>query len=391
MQRALIIGGIGVAFLGAAHILTSVDRADPPGVPSLTTPIQTNTVTANLQLKPDPLRHGAPPMPPSLETAPQIPAASRLPVSPMPTAPMPTFDVVRVNPQGNAVIAGRAEPHALVTVLDGGRPIGRTTADQRGEWVLLPEDSLAPGGRQLSLSSKRTDADEAVQSHDVVVLVVPEPAKDVAGQPASDRSGALALAVPRDGARDGGNAPALLQAPPAAGKRIASSGNAIPALGAAPLPPGGVTVDVVDYGADGRAGIGGRAPPNARIQVYLDNVLIGHAVSGEDGRWGLTPDQPVRPGRYTLRADHVSGGGRVSARAEIPFQMADQSAQNQAAQNLPAGQNIVVQPGASLWRIARRTYGDGVRFSVIYEANQSQIRDPDLIYPGQIFTVPQVN
>lgn len=227
MQRALIIGGIGVAFLGAAHILTSVDRADPPDVLSLTTPIQTNTATANLQLKPDPFRHGAPAMPPSLETAPQIPAASRLPVSPMPTVPMPTFDVVRVNPQGNAVIAGRAEPHALVTVLDGGRPIGRTTADQRGEWVLLPEDSLAPGGRQLSLSSQRADADEAEQSRDVVVLVVPEPAKDVAGQPASDRSGALALAVPGTAPRMG-QRPGAAQAPPAAGKRIASSGNSIP-------------------------------------------------------------------------------------------------------------------------------------------------------------------
>jgi nucleoid-associated protein YgaU len=64
---------------------------------------------------------------------------------------------------------------------------------------------------------------------------------------------------------------------------------------------------------------------------------------------------------------------------------------DQAASNLPAGQNVVVQPGASLWRIARRTYGDGIRFSLIYEANQTQIRDPDLIYPGQIFTVPQVN
>jgi len=64
---------------------------------------------------------------------------------------------------------------------------------------------------------------------------------------------------------------------------------------------------------------------------------------------------------------------------------------DQAASNLPAGQSIVVQPGASLWRIARRTYGDGIRFSLIYEANQTQIRDPDLIYPGQIFTVPQAN
>ena len=103
--------------------------------------------------------------------------------------------------------------------------------------MLLPEESLAPGGRQLSLSATRTDEEEALQSRDVVVLVVPEPAKDVAGQPASDRSGALALAVPRDGATDGGNAPALLQAPPAAGKRVASSGNAIPALGAARFRP----------------------------------------------------------------------------------------------------------------------------------------------------------
>lgn len=372
MKRALIIGGIGVAFLGAAHILTSANQVDPSEVAALATPVP-NTLVPSVQPKPDPARQAAP-----AETPPRTPPASRLPPS-----PVPTFDVVRVNPQGNAVIAGRAEPHALVTVLDAGRPIGRATADQRGEWVLLPEDTLAPGGRQLSLSAKLGEAAEAVQSSDIVVLVVPEPAKDVAGQPTAERSGALALAVPRDGS----GPPALLQAPPAvSGKRVASSGNIVPALGAAPLPPGGVTVDVVDYGPDGRVNIGGHAPADARIQVYLNNLLIGHSVSDAEGRWGLTPDQPVRPGRYTLRADHVSGDGRVSARAEIPFQMADQ-----AASNLPAGQSVVVQPGASLWRIARRTYGDGIRFSLIYEANQTQIRDPDLIYPGQIFSVPQVN
>ena len=59
--------------------------------------------------------------------------------------------------------------------------------------------------------------------------------------------------------------------------------------------------------------------------------------------------------------------------------------------DLPEDRFVVVQPGNSLWRIARRTYGDGVRYSVIYESNQSQIRDPDLIFPGQIFLVPEVN
>jgi nucleoid-associated protein YgaU len=378
VQRALIIGGIGVAFLGAAYILTWENQAwenqaGQPEIATLSSIFSSGSQPRKEQAQPEAL-----PVPQAPEAAPRTPAASKLPPS-----SAPTFDVVRVNPQGNAVIAGRAEPHASVTVLDGGRPIGQTTADQRGEWVLLPEKSLDPGGRQLSLSAKLPNSDETLQSHDVVVLVVPEPAKDVAGQPATERSGALALSVPRDGTGPA----ALLQAPPASsGKLVASSGNAVPAMAAAPLPPGSVTVDVVDYGADGRVNIGGHAPPNSRIQVYLDNILIGHSLSNAEGRWGLMPDQPVRPGRYTLRADHVSGDGSVSARAEIPFQMADQ-----IASSLPAGQNIVVQPGASLWRIARRTYGDGVRFSLIYEANQAQIRDPDLIYPGQIFTVPQVN
>jgi hypothetical protein len=377
VRRALIIGGIGVAFLGAAYILTWVNQADQPEFATLTSILSSGSRPTEEPVQPAAL--------PAPQAAPQAPEAVPQPLaaSRPTTGSAPTFDVVRVNPQGHAVIAGRADAHASVTVFDGGRPIGRTTADQRGEWVLLPEEPLAPGGRQLSLSAKPPNSDETLQSSDLVVLVVPEPANDVAGQPAVERSGALALSVPRDGTGPA----ALLQAPPvSSGKLVASSGNAVPAMGAAPLPPGSVTVDVVDYGTDGRVNIGGHAPPNSRIQVYLDNILIGHSLSNTEGRWGLTPDQQVRPGRYTMRADHVEADGQVSARAEIPFQMADQ-----AASSLPAGQNIVVQPGASLWRIARRTYGDGVRFSLIYEANQTQIRDPDLIYPGQIFTVPQVN
>ena len=54
----------------------------------------------------------------------------------------------------------------------------------------------------------------------------------------------------------------------------------------------------------------------------------------------------------------------------------------------PADQAFIVQPGNSLWRIARRSYGAGLRYTVIYEANRSQIRRPDLIYPGQVFTIP---
>ena len=72
---------------------------------------------------------------------------------------------------------------------------------------------------------------------------------------------------------------------------------------------------------------------------------------------------------------------KVVARVETPFSRAS------FAEAEPG--SIVVQPGNSLWRIARRTYGEGIRYSLIFEANKDQIRDPDLIYPGQVFSLPK--
>ena len=56
--------------------------------------------------------------------------------------------------------------------------------------------------------------------------------------------------------------------------------------------------------------------------------------------------------------------------------------------NISVGDVVLVQPGNSLWRLARRTYGSGLRYTDIYDANRDQIRDPNLIYPGQVFVLP---
>jgi nucleoid-associated protein YgaU len=53
--------------------------------------------------------------------------------------------------------------------------------------------------------------------------------------------------------------------------------------------------------------------------------------------------------------------------------------------------HVVIQPGNNLWRISRVIYGRGIEYTAIYEANRDKIRDPDLIYPGQIFATPGVN
>jgi len=95
----------------------------------------------------------------------------------------------------------------------------------------------------------------------------------------------------------------------------------------------------------------------------------------------VTPTASVAPRLHTLRVDQVGADAKVAARIESPFLRA-------ALVELPADQAFIVQPGNNLWRIARRSYGEGLRYTVIYQANRSQIRNPDLIYPGQVFTIP---
>ncbi|MSP49347.1 MAG: LysM peptidoglycan-binding domain-containing protein [Alphaproteobacteria bacterium] len=304
--------------------------------------------------------------------APASPTAAALsPPAPPAAAPTPpAFDVVRVAPDGTAVIAGRAAPGARVTVRDGDKDLGTVTADGRGEWVLLPSAPLAPGGRTLTLSAKLGEGPLVAAERDVV-LVVPERQKDVAGQPATQPGQSLALSVPRTG----GTAPStVLQAPP--------TPRAAPAAAPPPIQSQGqVSVDVIDYDEAGRVIFSGKVQPEGDVRVYLDNRLVGESASGS-GQWRMTPESEIAAGNYTLRADLLGPGGRVVARVELPFQRAA------VTPEVLAGGSVVVQPGYSLWRIARRAYGDGIRYTLIYAANAEQIRDPDLIYPGQVFQLP---
>ena len=330
---------------------------------------------------------------------------------------VPRFDVVRVNPAGDIVVAGRAAPNAVVVVSDGETELGRTQADKRGDWVLLPSTPLAPGSHELSLAGHDGSLKNApaILSKRTVILVVPESGKDIAGRPSAAPTGALALAVPRTG--KGGSV--VLQKPatrPATGASSTERETRSDALPPAVAPPdispaagpalrrdrppqvairqpdpkdeGGkaqsaLTLETIDYDQKGRVEIGGRAPEGARVQLYLDNQPLGEARATDSGEWRVVPSKTVEPGPHRLRVDQIDRKGTVVARIESPFSRAGPLG------DLPRGTVVFVQPGNSLWRIARRTYGRGVRFTVIYDANRKQIRDPDLIYPGQIFVLPK--
>ncbi len=275
----------------------------------------------------------------------------------------PSFDVVRVNPSGDTVIAGRAEPGADVTVLDGETVVGRVQADKRGEWVLVPEKPLPPGSRNLSLIAKLPDGTEQRSDSDVV-LVVPENGEGA--------TGVLALRVPGSN----GQAPSrVLQSPFAGGDAGRGDGRGTR----------GLTIDVIDYDEKGRATVSGNAPAGAKLNIYLDDTLSGSTAADAKTEWRLALPQLLTPGDHKLRVDRLDDAGKVIDRAEYAFNRAP------PVEGMTAGVAVIVQPGNSLWRLARRTYGEGTRYALIFEANKSQIRDPDLIYPGQVFALPAAN
>ena len=277
----------------------------------------------------------------------------------------PSFDVVRLSQQGDSVMAGRAKPGSTVEILAGDEAIGTVTADERGEWVFLPTEPLPPGNHELSLRAKGAEGDEFRSDH-VVVLVVPKKGEDIAGRPTEEDSQPLALLVPSEG---GDGTTTILQKP-----------TSVP--GGVETESGDLALDSVDYDDKGDLALSGRGKPNASVRVYLNNDFVGEAPVDEAGRWQAKPPENVDPGVYDLRVDQVVEETVVS-RLELPF------SRSGPITALKDEQLIIVQPGNSLWRIARRTLGEGLAYTVIYDANKNQIRDPDLIYPGQIFQVPK--
>ncbi len=293
------------------------------------------------------------PAPPGATAA--APAAATPPAAPpaSESAKLPSFDVVRVNPQGDAVIAGRAAPGAEVTVLDGEKPLGKVTADSNGEWVLLPDTPLSPGQHQLSLAQR--GADGAVGKSDgVVAMVVPE--RRASANPATPDDG-VALLVPRQG-----------------------SGAAVPLQ--LPRLLGGhrrLSLDVIQYDTAGNVVLLGRGPPEATIEIELDDKAAGSGTAAGSGDWSVPLRQSVPEGKYRLRIAARDKNGALVGSLTVGFSRVAP----------PEGAVAVdIQPGNNLWRIAQHSYGDGLRYTEIVQANRVHIRDPNLIYPGQVFAVP---
>ena len=332
------------------------------------------------------------------------------------------FDTVRIEKTGEAIVAGRAEPGAKVTLKWNGKVVGTATANTDGSFALVPEKPLAKGTGALTLEIIRDG--ETVQSEGSVIVAVNE------------------------------NAPVLVaKIDPVEPTAVIQ----VPASPGAPLPTD-VQLNAVDYDTAGNIVFSGRAAPDMMIRFYVDNKLFGEVPTTVTGLWSFKGDARVLPGQHVLRADAVAADGKVKSRIELPFLResvevaaaaktvppvetappvvateeiavasaektrsvtiekvplaTDQSTELKAnveitptappvevaatvepelkvaTPKVQAVSKLVIQPGNSLWKLSRQIYGKGRMFTVIYEANRDQLRNPNRIYPGQILTAP---
>jgi len=426
----------------------------------------------------------------------------------------PSFDTVRVEKTGEALIAGRAEPGSEVTVMLDGKAIGKTTANNDGAFVVTPEEPLPTGSGALTVESKTNE--QITQSEATVAVVVP----------AEEKKDALVAVLNPD------EPTKILQKTEPAAKASATIETATPPATteiAAATPP---SLDAVDYDESGNIVFSGSGRPGSIVRLYVDNAVAGDAKAGEDGRWSFAGSSPIPAGKHTLRVDGVDTAGKVTSRAELPFFREEPSkvasaapkqtaatttitqtpaaksatdeiaatetpviesskpetsatettqtgttiakipavgsatsettttptpqaetttnetpavesatsestatgttqadttttetpAPDTAATEIPAETatrdatstgttaeqtvasattetneiakpkdgRIIIQPGNNLWRISRVIYGSGTKYTVIFESNKDQIRDADLIFPGQVFMTPNV-
>jgi nucleoid-associated protein YgaU len=331
------------------------------------------------------------------ELAATIVAASKIPpdLAQIARQRLPTFDVVRVERHGDAVVAGHAEPNADIALLLNDAVIARGKADAAGEFVLLP--ALPVGEHSLALSAT-SPLGKVISDQHVAVSVPANPNRAEGKEEVM-----VALQEP-------GKATALLNEP-AAPKDKTSAEKAKPQVAI-------TTAEVVEPGgffATGHAAVG------TSIRIYLNGSLLIEAKAGPDGRWSVTIGKGLMPGQYAIRADQIDKKGDVVSRAEVPFDypapssktIGSDSEPHKAekpillAQNNPLEasalrpdkaepqnamvaevQTRTVEKGNSLWRISRVALGRGERYTEIYTVNAAQIRDPSLIYPGQIFVIP---
>ncbi|MEM1360329.1 MAG: LysM peptidoglycan-binding domain-containing protein [Pseudomonadota bacterium] len=445
----IVISGLG-ALLGGAVILRDGGVDSLSGITRVAQPPQQALPQS------DPVAPG--PAPAVKEAVIQdLPEPAPLaPLAEEPFDTSPRIDLVRLEPDGMALVSGTGKPEHAMEILVDGITVWSGPVDGTGNFVSFVQLPLSPIVRMMWL--RQDDGEGGFVQSDGSVLLAPSPETLVTDAPQREETPSeLAEANPveelpmrpetdtaeyaelvpepktrsltKDTSVQSNLAEPASQSEPTkiiaraeqaevppqspsvdalvstdttapetstplpAPVNLSSDAEGVRPLSPNPISPEqGLAVDTVRYGAEGEVILAGRSDGADReLEIFLDNQVAATARTSDQGEWQVVlPDVPA--GDYRLRADLSDQSGRVAARVDIPFRRETperiKSARIAAEEADRSAALITVQPGFSLWAIARDRYGDGFQYVTVYEANTHQIVDPNLIYPGQVLTLP---
>lgn len=254
--------------------------------------------------------------------------------------PVPSFDIVRIEPAGKVVVAGRWLPNKSVSIVINNDIVATERTDKNGEFVYSPERAFEAGNYTISLIGVEGD----IKSEENVFVYISE----------HGYQNSVSLLMTADGST-------LLQAPTM-------------------LVDGDLVVSKIDYLDTGRIVVTGDSLPRLRVSLSLNDKYLGFARVSDHKHFGLGADVgDLESGKeYKLTIRLHDGDGRTISEVKHEFVMPEMTGDDDTY--------YTVRRGDCLWIIARNFLRRGVLFSIIAERNN--IENPDLIYPKQLLQIP---
>ncbi len=356
----------------------------------------------------------------------------------------PLITLLRVEPDGSTIVAGSGPANTVVRLFNGGEKIAETTSESGGDFAFVLDQPLSPGNHEIAVAAAMEDG-TTVPSAGLGLVQVPDPEKGgeltVLLSKPGEATQILSKTQIEPGVASGQEATEVAQADDENADKVEQADAASTDAGqqgAAASDTSGqsdsasavakVELQAADI-EDGKIFVAGTGEPGSTVTLFMGNVFLGQVAVTENGSFLLEAQQEVPAGTHKIRADALNsetwelmGSTEVSlvhepeaataSSAESTAQTsetassddpaASESGQTQESaaattdgnetksevKEVVAGTSVIIRKGDSLWRVARRNYGRGIRYTTIFEANRDQIKNPQLIYPGQVLTVP---
>ena len=297
-----------------------------------------------------------------------------------------SIDVARIGPDGSAVIAGTAPPETEIRLLDTDQPLANTLSNSNGEWVAIPDQPLSPGNHLIIAQMTGKDG-QIIGSERGVLIELAENDNEkplVALVPMTGDAATEILSAPRELAST--NIPQSGASKQSSIDTNAESADVLAQKEVATIlvMPPEISIGTLSWHSANILEIKGQSVGGAAISGSFGGQKFGDVALAEDGSWSTKISVPAsQTGRAVIQANLLDLDDSIALTTQIEIDIA------QLDVGLDGSEMVVIRKGDVLWRIAYRTYGRGIRYLDILKRNASRIDNPDLIYPSQIFALPE--